>query len=87
MPFAVKLLKLILPSTSIVRLYVEDAPVIQVVADSKKNNRLQASYENGLDILGTVNVCLNGLKQVSKETVKILLPTSGNEPTKSQNCK
>ena len=68
MPFAVDILKLILPSTSILRLYVDEAPIVQVVADSRKRRSLLVSSETGLDILGTANICFSGLRQISQKT-------------------
>lgn len=65
MPFDVKFLKLLLPSTSIVRLFVDNAPIFQVVADAKEQRKLEVSSEKGLHILGTSNLCFSGLKQVS----------------------
>lgn len=74
MPFANKILKMILPSTSIIRIYGDGdtstvpVPFVQIVADAKKQRKLQVSSETGLDILSTVSVCFNGLRQFTPKT-------------------
>ena len=70
LPFANNLIKFVLPGTSIIRFFVDDAPIIQFVADARKQKQLQISSETGVDLLGTANVCFAGLDNVSENIKK-----------------
>ena len=61
--FPVKALKFILPSTSIFRLFLDGIPVVRFIADSRRQRHLQISSLTGINVLGTANICLNGLER------------------------
>jgi hypothetical protein len=63
--FAVQVLKMILPNTSIFRLSVDRSTFFQFVADSRKQRSFEVSIENGLDIMGTASIHLQGLPPFS----------------------
>ena len=78
--FAVNLLKLILPSSSVFRLYFGDSAIFQFVADARKQKLLEVSEEKSLNILGTANVHLQGLPEFSSEQSNKLIDLfRGNE--------
>lgn len=82
LPFAVKMLRFILPATSIFRVYVDEAPIIQYVADARKQNHLYISPAKGVDILGSASVCLTGLdKERFPKTDKTMSYLSGKSGT------
>lgn len=79
--FAVQVLRMILPNTSIIRLSIDRSPFFQFVADSRKKRSFEVSIENGLDMIGTASIHLRGLppfnKVVSETAADLIRSKSG----------
>lgn len=88
MPFENEILRFIFPATSIIRLYIEKALIMQIVTDARRQNVLEIASKKGLSFLGNANICFNGLyskeKQLSRSIKSYIREGKDLAPSKLQ---